>query len=123
MPKPARKHILVVDDDDGILDAVEMLLAEIGFKVTVLKQASELLVVLETKRPDLILLDLSLSGSDGGALSRQLKQQPSTKKIPVIIMSAHTDIAAKSSAAAADAYIKKPFDIEDLEQLINSLLQ
>jgi len=117
------KHILIIDDDPAILEAVEILLQEDGYQVSTLKEARMLIAYLDAQQPDLILLDLLLSGDDGRDIAKQIKNHQRAKDIPVILMSADTHIKEKSQEAKADAFIKKPFDILELEALITSFLR
>lgn len=115
-------HILIIDDDQAILEAVQVLLELQGYRVSVIKDAQSVFDQLATLNPDLILLDLLLSGADGRDISRKIKATPETQAIPIILMSADTNIREKSQEAQADAFIKKPFDITDLEQKIAGFL-
>lgn len=113
-----KQHILIVDDDQAILDAVQTLLELSGYRVSVIKDVSSIWEELPGLQPDLILLDLLLSGADGRDVARKIKQVPSIGAVPIILMSADTHIQEKSDEASADGYLKKPFEIEDLEQLV-----
>ena len=107
------KKIMIADDDPGIVDAVEMLLEFEGYEVmstvdgtTVLDMKGEL--------PDLLLLDIWMSGEDGRDICRKLKHEPITKNIPVIMISASRDIEASALAAGADDFLAKPFEMDEL---------
>ncbi|HBA67826.1 MAG TPA: DNA-binding response regulator [Lachnospiraceae bacterium] len=104
------KNILVIDDDVSIGNMLEEILAKEGYQVLRAYSGTEALLVLEHKKPDLILLDLMLPGLDGKSLL------PAIKEIPVIIVSARTDTGDKVDMllnGAAD-YVTKPFDIKEL---------
>jgi CheY-like chemotaxis protein len=72
--------------------------------------------------PDLILLDLLLSGMDGKAICRQLKGAEATSHIPVILMSAHSQVTQIAEEAGADGWLAKPFEIEALLSLLGTFL-
>jgi DNA-binding response OmpR family regulator len=116
--------ILVVDDDPGILDALRFLLEDEGYRV----QTSDKGDYAESLRdgngalPDLILLDVLLSGKDGRAICRALKEHEETRGIPVLMMSAHPGAAESVHAVGADAFIPKPFAIDDVLARIADLL-
>lgn len=112
------KHILVVDDDAPILEAMEVLFQESGYRVSTLNNPSNIVQEVTRLKPDLILLDLLLSGADGRDIVRQLKAEVHTQGIPVVLMSADTYIKEKSGEVPVAAYVKKPFDIEELELVI-----
>ncbi|MCC8357668.1 MAG: response regulator transcription factor [Oscillospiraceae bacterium] len=102
--------ILIVDDDAAIGDMLEELLTREGYAVSRAYSGTEALLVLESVRPDLILLDLMLPGLNGEALL------PKIQGTPVIVVSAKTDMDNKVAlllGGAAD-YVTKPFDTKEL---------
>ncbi len=109
-----RKKILVVDDDQGILDAFEVLLDSAGYDVSLLSDAEQLMKLPVTKFPNLIILDVLLSGVDGREICKQLKSQEKTKRIPIIMVSAHPNAEKSVIDACADGFLAKPFEMEDL---------
>lgn len=114
--------IWIIDDDPGILEVTEIVLQEAGYHVKVINNILAIDEFLQEKKPDLILLDILMSGFDGRDVAKKLKGNPETAKIPIIMMSADTHIEQKSQEAGADSYIRKPFDISALEELVKSLL-
>src|SRR5258708_27227845 len=114
--------ILVVDDDLDILVVMEILLSMKGFEVDVTAKWENTFDKIESFKPDLILLDVLISGNDGRTLCKQLKSQPNTKHIPIIMFSAHPSAAATINEYGADDFIAKPFDVNDLLAKINKQL-
>lgn len=108
-----KKNILVIDDDEGILEGFEALLENEGYTVTTSADASYLLNI-KDKFPDLILLDVLLSGLDGRQICKIMKNDTKTKKIPIILMSAAPYIENTIEDSHADDFIQKPFEMEDL---------
>lgn len=109
----SKKTILVADDDPSILDALNIMLEEIGgYRVVTTTSGHSLLELQEL--PDLILLDLWMSGINGKEICAHLKANERTKNIPVIIFSANRDIKTIAESAQADDYIPKPFQMDDL---------
>lgn len=108
------KKIIVVDDDPGILYAMQLLLEEEGYEVTALDRGDTLENLAASDVPDVILLDMLLSGKDGRDITRHLKSQEATKNIPIIMFSAHPSLPKEAAAAGADDYIAKPFKIDAL---------
>lgn len=106
--------ILVVDDDAFILDALEELLNYSGYEVITTAKGDDVFDEIEKNSPDLILLDIMLSGNDGRDICKLLKQNPKTKQIPVILVSAHPAAAEAIKDAGADDIVSKPFDIHNL---------
>ena len=114
--------ILVVDDDVDILSVMEILLSMKGFDVEVTSKGENTFPKIETFKPDLILLDVLISGHDGRAICKQLKANPDTSNIPVIMFSAHPGAAATIADYGADDFIAKPFDVNNLMKKINTQL-
>ncbi|GAC1378800.1 MAG: hypothetical protein NVSMB45_00150 [Ginsengibacter sp.] len=106
--------ILVVDDDLDILVVMEILLNMKGFEVEVTPKWEHALEKIRVFKPDLILLDVLISGNDGRTICRKLKSQEETKAIPIIMFSAHPSAEATISEYGANDFIAKPFDVNDL---------
>ena len=107
------KKIIVADDDPAILDAIRLMLEFEGYDVECFPNGNGLLDM-DKETADLLLLDIWMSGTDGRDLCQQLKQQESTRDIPVIMISASHDIENSALAAGADDFLAKPFDITEL---------
>ena|SRR5579859_7276492 len=108
------KYILVVDDNPAILEFLHDLLELEGYIVVVTAQGDLLETLHYTDLPDLILLDVFLSGRDGRELLQTLKSQEGTRQIPVIMFSAHPSAEEAARAAGADDFLAKPFDVDEL---------
>jgi CheY-like chemotaxis protein len=111
------KKVLVIDDDEGILSAFEAVL-EGEYTVETFSNPELLQTLHEKNLPDLILLDVLLSGADGRDICKQLKNNPLTKNIPIIMISAHPGAAKTIKKAGADDYVAKPFEMDELLQKI-----
>lgn len=114
--------ILVVDDDIDILSVMEILLSMKGFDVEVTSKGENTFPKIESFKPDLILLDVLISGHDGRAICKQIKTNQLTKNIPVIMFSAHPGAASTITEYGADDFIAKPFDVNNLMKKINGQL-
>src|SRR5579883_815709 len=84
-------HILIADDDPAILDATKLILEYEGYSVTTVSDGNTVRKINE-ELPDIILLDIWLSGADGGEIARSLKEQERTRHIPIILFSANRNI-------------------------------
>lgn len=113
-------RVLVVDDDPDILDAIRFLLEDEGYAVTTTEKGeyAENLHDGNGGLPDLIILDVLLSGKDGRTICRSLKSRPDTQHIPIIMISAHPDAEGASYAVGADHFVAKPFDMFQLLELV-----
>jgi len=116
-----KKKILIVDDDPDILEAVGMLLELEGFSVTTSTRGEDA-EKLKGNYPDLILLDVLLSGKDGRTIAKHLKQQTNTRNIPIVMMSAHPSAHTTIKEYLADDFIPKPFELDHLVGTIKSHL-
>jgi DNA-binding response OmpR family regulator len=108
--------ILVVDDDHTSLDIVSGCLEEQGFTVLIAEDGESGLTRADYARPDLILLDIMMPGMDGYETCRRLKEQESTKDIPVIFMTALADMEHKVRGFEAGGvdYVTKPVQREEV---------
>ena len=114
------KKIMIADDDPGIVDAVEMLLEFEGYTVTSTVDGSTVLDM-KDELPDLLLLDIWMSGEDGRDICKKLKHTDATKNIPVIMISASRDIKESALASGADDFLAKPFEMNELLEKIEKL--
>ncbi len=115
------QKILVVDDDEGILEVVQIVLEGEGYLV----QASlngECLQDIDADLPDLILLDVLLSGKDGREICKQLKSDAKTAHVPVVMLSAHSDASKVADTSGADDFLEKPFDVDVLIDIVEKHL-
>ena len=104
---------MIADDDPGIVDAIELLLEFEGYQVSTTIDGSTVLDM-KMELPDLLLLDIWMSGEDGRDICKKLKQSELTKNIPVIMVSASKDIKESALAAGADDFLAKPFEMNEL---------
>jgi len=109
MPK-----ILVVDDDQSILDAMEISLNLEGYEVETTTKGDQTFLKIESFNPDLIFLDVYLSGINGIEICRQIKENDKTKNIPVIIFSANKSMKEVFKESGANDFIGKPFNMDEL---------
>lgn len=119
---PMKRTILVADDDEGIRDILQILLGREGYTLD-LRSGGEDLLTGNFELPDLFLIDKQLSGINGLDVCRHLKNNPATRHIPVIMISASPDIAELSKEACADNYLEKPFDINHLLEMLKTQLE
>ncbi|MGP1382290.1 MAG: sensor histidine kinase [Thainema sp.] len=125
MHKLSGDSILVVDDIPTNIKVLFDLLYDSGFKIYVAKSGESALSKLQQVRPDLILLDVMMPGIDGFETCRRLKAEPTTKEIPVIFMTALSDVVDKVKGLQLGAvdYITKPIQHEEVLARINVHLE
>ena len=115
-------RILIVDDNADVLHVMQLLLGSRGFEVEVTTNGEETFNLVNAFQPSLIFLDVHLSGMDGRDISRQLKNTEETKHIPIILFSANVINGTTLDESLADDFVSKPFDIHELLQKINKLV-
>lgn len=108
-----RKKVFIADDDRAIVEAVSFTLNEMGFDVET-SYGEGVISLIKEKKPDLLLLDIWMSGTDGGEICSRLKSSPETADMPVIMISANPDAGKVSEHCGADDYILKPFGLKEL---------
>ncbi len=119
-----KNKILVIDDTEDILEALELVLTNGGFAVDLATKEERVYEMMAGHEPlpDLILLDVLLSGQDGRMIARKLKDNTKTKHIPIIMMSAHPDVEKTIHKSGADDYLAKPFEMTGLFSKIHKFI-
>ncbi len=117
---PDKRTILYVEDNQDNKLLVRRVLEASGYAVDEAKNAQEALGYLNTKSPNLILMDISMPDMDGYALTARIKAMPEFAKMPIIAMTANVmrGDRERSLEAGCDGYIQKPIDIDNLTQQI-----
>lgn len=117
------QKVLVVDDDPGILEVIKIILEDNGYEVCVLSDGKEVVKKILNFEPNIVLLDIWMSGIDGGVITKILKSNERTKTVPVVIFSASNDTERLAKEMGADDFLTKPFDIPDLVAKIKKNLR
>jgi len=122
-PRPPR--LLVVDDEQSILDLLRRRLEALGCEVTVLSGGSQVAVTVREKMPDLVLLDVMMPDVDGFTVCQALKQDPQVRDIPVVLMTARTEVDSriKGLEMGAHDYVTKPFETAELLARVRAALR
>ena len=117
-------RILYIEDTENNRILVKRRLEKNGYQVLTAESAGEGLALARAERPELILMDMGMPGTDGWSATRQLKADPELKGIPVIAVTAHAMQGDRQRAleAGCDDYETKPFDFPGLMEKIEALL-
>lgn len=117
----AKKKILAVDDDASVCDFYQQGLAMLGYDVSVAMSAAKAKEALKSSAPDLILMDIMMPDQDGISLTRELRNEPKTSHIPIIVVSGLADAGTLNDALLFGAvdYVVKPIDLEALRSKID----
>lgn len=108
-----KKRILIADDDPAIVDSLTVILEEFGYDVNSTGDGKQVYRI-KNDLPDLLLLDIWMSGVDGRKVCNDLKKEKVTKDVPIILISAGRDIQKSANESGADDFLEKPFTMEDL---------
>jgi DNA-binding response OmpR family regulator len=120
-----KKKILVVDDEKDIVEMIAFHLQRNGYDVRTAHNGNDALDLAEREAPDLILLDLMMPGVDGTEVTRRLKADPRTAKIPLVMLTAkseETDVVV-GLTLGADDYVTKPFSMKILLARLTTVLR
>ncbi len=120
-----RAKLLIVDDEPAIRDMVSFQLERTGFSCRLASNANEASAMIAEQRPDLILLDWMMPHKSGIEFARELRADPYTRDIPIILLTARDAESDKVSGlnAGADDYITKPFSSRELLARIKAMLR
>lgn len=119
------KNILIVDDEEAIVTLLETILNIYGYNATTCTNPMEAAGMAESMQPSLIILDVAMPDKDGYEVCLELKKNPLTRAIPILMVTALALIQDKKKglACGADGFVFKPFDpnvvISEIEKLIN----
>src|ERR1700742_3275976 len=124
--RPNAPLILNVNDNEGPLYVVTMILRRAGFRVLEARSGTEALASVEANDPDLIVLDIRLPDVNGLEVCRRLRSNPKTASVKVLHTSAtfvSLDTKVQSLSGGADGYLTQPFESEELLATVQSLLR
>jgi CheY-like chemotaxis protein len=112
--------VLIVEDTEDNRQMLTRLLQMSGYRVVEATNGKEAVEIAAREHPEIILMDLSLPMIDGLAATRRIRSLPEMKNVPIIAVSAHdtADFHNEALAAGCDAYITKPIDYPELEEVI-----
>ena len=118
----SEKKIIIFDDDEDILSICSYILEEQGWEVHTFTDCNNIIEKVSVINPLVILMDNWIPDAGGIIATQTLKKSEEYKNIPVIYFSANSDIQLLAEHAGAETYLAKPFDLDDLEQIINTVL-
>lgn len=119
------KCLLIVEDDETMRAAMKRIFENEGFKVKTAADGTQLTTVLDDTPIDLIILDVGLPWINGYELAKLMKEHEDLKDLPLIFVSGKTSEldVKKGLNLGADEYIKKPFDVDHIKDVVNKLLE
>jgi Response regulator containing CheY-like receiver, AAA-type ATPase, and DNA-binding domains len=116
------KRILIIDDSRDLLEAMRMFLELKNYNVKTLTDCNDIIQIVKEYDPDLVIVDVFLSGEDGRDICKKLKEYDETKHVCIILLSGSPDILRNHKEFGADSFIEKPFDVNHLLEKIEGAL-
>jgi DNA-binding response OmpR family regulator len=123
-PERERPVVLAADDDEDILELIVFRLERSGYTVLQARDGAQALELARTSKPDLAVLDVMIPKIGGFELTRLLREDESTTRMPIILLTARTQEAdvQRGFAVGADDYIRKPFSPQELGARVQAIL-
>jgi|SRR5580704_4759818 CheY-like chemotaxis protein len=118
----AGKTVLIVDDEFGILEVLESILSDAGFKVTTAVNGQDALVHLQDNVPDLVIVDYMMPLLNGAGVIEAMRANGRLSAVPVILISALPERTISERCVGYQAFVRKPFKSERLMEEISRLL-
>ena len=116
------KKVFIFDDNKDILELCTLILEGAGYETKTSSTSNHIIEQVSSYQPDVILMDNWLPDVGGIEATQELKRHPLYKEIPVIYFSANNDIKALAATAGAESYLAKPFDIDQLEEIVIAMI-
>jgi DNA-binding response OmpR family regulator len=116
---PMKKCVFVLEDDNDLRELFTILLEEERYHVKSYPNAHTFKQSLNHEHPDLVIMDVKLPDGNGMEICHELKAAQTTAHIPIIMVSAHHDFNLDKEKCEAEAFVAKPFDINDLMKKVN----
>jgi CheY-like chemotaxis protein len=119
------KKILVADDDRHVVSLVQKVLERQGHRVIVASDGSAVLDAIEQSVPDLLLINLTLPGLDGGTVAQRLHERPETADLPIVFLTdlvSEAELRRRGPEIGGRFFLAKPFDEEQIQDVIEMVL-
>lgn len=113
--------VAIIDDDDGVIEALEAALDIWGYESEGIRDVKQVVPELRRVQPDIIFLDLLLSGTDGTQITKTIRSHQEFSKTPIVLMSAHPTAEEISQGIDVNGFLPKPFNLEKLQAIILDL--
>jgi DNA-binding response OmpR family regulator len=115
-------HVLIVDDNEDILFMLKAMFQFKGYKVSVKSNADHIENFIQELSPDIILMDMLLSGANGAELCKQIKSNTKISYIPIVMISAMPHADKVCLEAGANYFVGKPFEMDNMLSTIDKAL-
>ncbi|MBW1981771.1 MAG: response regulator [Deltaproteobacteria bacterium] len=115
--------VLVVDDEAQVRDILSRFLAVQGYEPITASSGDEAIALVKNESPAVILLDITMPGTDGIETCQRLREMETTRLVPIIVATAHPDCVPEALLVGADDFVDKPFDFKELSLRLETALQ
>jgi CheY-like chemotaxis protein len=116
------KRVLVVDDEPTLRSVVAEALSDQGYTVETAADSAEALAKVRQHSPDAVVLDLVLPPTEGPAFVEGCRREPTGRAVPIAVMSAMDGAASAAQQLPVQGFVRKPFDLERLLEVVEALL-
>jgi DNA-binding response OmpR family regulator len=118
------KHVLIIEDEPNIIEAISFILSRDGWQVDTHSNGHDAVAVVRARAPDLVILDVMLPGRSGYDILTDLRAQPETQDLPILMLTARGQARDRELAekAGASRFMTKPFSNADLIEALNALV-
>lgn len=116
-----KKNIYVLEDDPAIRDLIDVIVDNEKFNLSFFENVKGFNEQLKKNLPQMVILDTILPDGNGADICEDLKSNPSTAHIPVMLMSANATIIALRNSGSPDDFLPKPFDVDDFLERLETL--
>lgn len=117
------KRVLILDDNEDMLELVKEIMLNEGYEAEGFTSTDDIIQLVKQHKPDLVITDYILSGINGGEYCHQIKVHPDTSHIPVVMLSAFTRVLESLGNYGWDAFIAKPFSLDEITSTVKNLLK
>jgi len=119
------KRILVVDDEVAVAETIARTLRRLEHEIIVANRGADALEIARQRKPDVVVLDIMMPGMNGVDVCRHMRANPDLRDIPILFLTAKSDIEDKIDGfeAGADDYVTKPFELRELQLRVKALLR
>lgn len=115
------KKILIADDDPAIVESLRLMLELADYQVTSTVDG-QVMRMIQHDKPDLLILDILMSGVDGRDVCKMVKTMTDTKDIPIIMISASPNVRKSTQESGADDFLEKPFEMNELLEKVEKYI-
>jgi DNA-binding NtrC family response regulator len=115
-----RKKVMIYDDDTDLLEVCSLILSARNYEVIVREKCTEILSDVKEHHPDVIIMDNWIPDIGGVKATQLVKNSDEFRETPVIFFTANSNVQELANEAGADYFLQKPFDITQLEDLVNT---